>query len=58
MELQIAKNDGLYKVLTLKFNEPLVFFYFRLSDMKAFWNACVRTRDINLMSTQPACNAL
>lgn len=26
MELQIAKNDGLYKVLTLKFNEPLFFF--------------------------------
>lgn len=28
MELQIAKNDGLYKVLTLKFNEPLFFFTF------------------------------
>lgn len=25
MELQIAENDGLYKVLTLKFNEPLFF---------------------------------
>lgn len=42
MELQIAKNDGLYKVLTLKFNEPLFFFFtfvwviWRRSEMLVF----------------------